>query len=557
MNYNLVTNIQWCHQMIAETVPLGLVYYSHIPTAVVSLLVGFFVFFKNRKSLISKLLLGLSLTFSMWLMLSLVVWVANYNSALTMVSWAPLGMLNALFFACSLYFVYVFIDKKDISFFKKVILGLLLLPIVISTPLDINLAGFTMDACEAIEMDMFLNYLLFFEILVSAWIIIFSVQRYLKADDTMRKQIKLLLIGISLFLISFFAAGYYATYVGDFRYELYGLFGMTVFMGFLAYLIVQYKAFNIKLLAAQALVTALVILIASQYLFVRNATNQILTGVTLILALGFGYMLIKSIKAEVERKEQLQKVSDSLAKANDRLRELDNAKSEFISIASHQLRTPLTAIKGFVSLLLEGSYGKLTPKVADVLAKVDTSNTRLVDLVEDLLNLSRIEAGRMEYDFGKVQLTGIIEEIYDTFAVRAKDKKISLEFEKPKGEIPEVTTDKTKIREVISNLVDNAIKYTPKGNVTVRIAPAGEFVRVSVSDTGIGISPEELPYLFQKFSRGKDSVKINVSSTGLGLHVGKKMMEAMGGRIGVDSKGAGAGSTFWVEAPREMGIEIM
>ncbi|MDQ1284393.1 MAG: hypothetical protein QG620_741 [Patescibacteria group bacterium] len=100
--------------------------------------------------------------------------------------------------------------------------------------------------------------------------------------------------------------------------------------------------------------------------------------------------------------------------------------------------------------------------------------------------------------------------------------------------------------------MDNAIKYTPKGNVTVRIAPNGEFVRVSVSDTGIGISPEELPYLFQKFSRGKDSVKINVSSTGLGLHVGKKMMEAMGGRIGVESKGAGAGATFWVEAPREM-----
>ncbi|OGI34345.1 MAG: hypothetical protein A2259_05280 [Candidatus Moranbacteria bacterium RIFOXYA2_FULL_43_15] len=358
-------------------------------------------------------------------------------------------------------------------------------------------------------------------------------------------------MGIELFLLSFFTSGYIASLTGFYELEFYGIFGMAVFMIFLAYLIVRYKAFNIKMLAAQALMIAIVIIIGSQFAFIRNDTNRILTGVTLALSLGFGYMLIKSIKAEVERKEQLQKVSDSLARANDRLRELDNAKSEFISIASHQLRTPLTAIKGFVSLLLEGSYGKLSPKVSDILSKVDTSNTRLVDLVEDLLNLSRIEAGRMEYDFGKVQLTEIIEEIYDTFAVRAKDKKLKLEFEKPKEEIPEVTTDKTKIREVISNLVDNAIKYTPKGNVTIRLAPAGEFVRVSVADTGIGISQEEIPYLFQKFSRGKDSVKINTSSTGLGLHVGKKMMEAMGGRVGVESKGSGTGSTFWVDVPKE------
>jgi signal transduction histidine kinase len=206
----------------------------------------------------------------------------------------------------------------------------------------------------------------------------------------------------------------------SFELEQYGLFGMTFFMGMLAYLIVKFKAFNIKLLGAQALVLALVALIGSELFFAESATNRTLILITLALSMGFGYMLIKSVKLEVQRKEELQHMSDKLAQANDQLRKLDNAKSEFISIASHQLRTPLTAVKGFVSLLLEGSYGKLDPQQEDVLNKVYTSNGRLVNLVEDLLNISRIESGRMEFKFAPWQMENICREVMDTFVLRAK-----------------------------------------------------------------------------------------------------------------------------------------
>ena len=138
-------------------------------------------------------------------------------------------------------------------------------------------------------------------------------------------------------------------------------------MGFLAYLIVKYKAFDVKLLGAQALVLSLTILIGSEYAFADTTTNRILIGITLALSVIFGIFLVKSVKKENERKEELQVMSDKLSQANDQLRKLDNAKSEFISIASHQLRTLLTAIKGFISLLLEGSYGKLIPQQEDVL----------------------------------------------------------------------------------------------------------------------------------------------------------------------------------------------
>ncbi|MFZ2975016.1 MAG: HAMP domain-containing sensor histidine kinase [Candidatus Moraniibacteriota bacterium] len=373
----------------------------------------------------------------------------------------------------------------------------------------------------------------------------------------MKKQIILLTVGIELFLLSFFISGFLASYmvekglISDFGLEQYGLFGMTFFMAMLAYLIVKFEAFNVKMIGAQALVIGLVVLIGSQFFFIRSFINQILTGITLILSIVFGWALIRSIKLEIERKNELQLMSDKLAQANDQLRKLDNAKSEFISIASHQLRTPLTAIKGFISLILEESYGKISTEIKDVLNKVYLSNERLIELVEDLLNLSRIESGRMEYKFEKTNLGEVCREVYDTFVLRAKEKDLTLDLVLLEDSKTEAMTDRSKIREVISNMVDNALKYTVKGGVKIKIMETPVNVTVAVIDTGIGVPAEEMPYLFSKFSRGKDINRLNAGGTGLGLHVARKVMEALHGRIWVESRGANLGSTFFLEVPKE------
>ena len=585
--FNMITNNATCHQAIADTVPLTMVYYAHIPTAIVSLLVGFFVFFKNPKELLNRILLMLTLTFSLWLVGDFIVWVMNYNTMLTMFAWSPLNLLNALFFIFSLYFVYVYIDKNDISFTKKMLLGIALLPIIIITPTTLNLSGFTMDTCEAIEQSFFLKYVLYFEIFISLWIVVFSISRYFKyrKDVEVRNQIKLLSVGIILFLVSFFSASFYASYIDDFKWELYGLFGMTIFMGFLAYLIVQYKAFQIKLIGAQALVVSLIILVGAQFFYATELTSQILTGITLTLTLIFGYILVKSVQQEVkrkeeleianaeinERKEQLQQMADKLANANDNLRKLDNAKTEFISIASHQLRTPVTAIKGFASLLLEGSYGELSDGVHGALEKVYASSERLVNLIEDLLNVSRIESGRMQFAFEKASVEKLIKELYDNFILIAKTKKFYLDMKLPEVSLPEIVMDYVKIRELVSNFIDNALKYTEKGGATVKAelrdsgvvidesgfviegkkSEFGKMIRITVSDTGIGIPREEIPYLFKKFSRGKDVSRLHVGGTGLGLYVGKAIAEAHHGQVWVESDGAGLGSRFIIEIPIE------
>ena len=540
--YNILTNNAVCHQAIADTVPLAMVYYAHIPTMIISLLVGFFVFLKDKKSLPNILLFALSLTYSFWLIGDLIAWVMNYNTILTMATWSLLGLLNVLFFILSLYFVYVYIDKKDISLGIKIIMGLILLPVIILAPTKMNLSGFTMSTCEAIEQQTFLDIVLYSEIFISAWIILLSIWRYIKADKENRRQILLLSAGMVLFLVSFFIAGYYASYIDDFRYELYGLFGMTFFMGVLAYLIVKFKAFNIKLLSAQAIIAALLILIASQFVFIQNNTNRILTGITLMMAVVFGYFLIKSVKKEVAQREELEI-------ANEKLKKLDQAKSEFISIASHQLRTPLTVIKGYISMILDGNFGELTPGEKDALDKVYVSNERLINLVESLLNISRIESGRLQLNFENKQLEDLVASVCDELEHHAEKKGLNFTFTAPKTKLPPVRMDEEKMRQVVMNLVDNSIKYTPKGSVTVTLKKTVDKLLFCVSDSGIGVRAEDMPNLFKKFSRGTGTSLIHTEGTGLGLYVVKQMIEVHGGRAWIESEGEMKGSKFYFEMP--------
>ena len=551
MSFDLITNNETCF-VLSQTLPLSLVYYSHIPTTIIPLLLSLFVFIRNR-GLASKILLVIGVVFSLWSVFDLVTWT-SFDTRKTMLSWSLLGLTYDLIYVLSLYFWYVFVDKKDISFRMKIIFGILLFPVLFLTPTIFNLEGFRVASCEAIEGFWFTNYYHLLGGAVLLWIFVLAIHRYRRAiGHEEKQQIFLFSLGIELFLAAFFLAGYISSLLDNFLILIYGLFGMPIFMGFLAYLIVRYQAFNIKVIATQALVVTLAVLIGSQLFFIKSQTNFVLTSLTFLLSIVFGIFLIRSVKNEIRRKEELQVVTDKLAAANVELKRLDQSKTEFISIASHQLRTPLTAIKGFVSLLLEGSYGAVPASIADVLDKIYTANDRIVHLVEDLLNISRMESGRLKYEYAEVTIPEFLNELRDTFALVAKKKGLDLTFEVPAGALAPAWIDRQKAFEVVSNLIDNAIKYTSTGSVRVRAEGVSGFVRISVADTGVGIDPDMMPVLFQKFSRGKESGKMHVSGTGLGLYVGKSMIEAQGGHIGVISEGRDKGSTFFVELPVKQG----
>ncbi len=260
------------------------------------------------------------------------------------------------------------------------------------------------------------------------------------------------------------------------------------------------------------------------------------------------YMIHISFK-EQSYKNEVKILKKKIIYINKKLQKLDDTKSEFISIASHQLRTPLTASKGYISLILEGTYGNISDEVKNILNNVYISNEHLIQLVEDLLNVSRIESGKMNYNFKEVNIYDIVSGLEDTFMLMAKKRGIEFKINKSSDEKINVFVDSFKIKEVISNLIDNAIKYTEKGFVNVTIEHNDDIVKIIVKDSGIGMSKKSQEHLFSKFSRGKESAHIYTEGVGLGLFVGKHIAQAHNGTIIASSEGFGKGSCFILQLP--------
>jgi len=251
----------------------------------------------------------------------------------------------------------------------------------------------------------------------------------------------------------------------------------------------------------------------------------------------------------VKLKEEVASATENLRKANNRLKQLDQAKSEFLSIAAHQLRTPLTGIKGYVSMFLEGDFGKLTKEQLSELEKIFRSSDRLTRLVDVFLNVSRIETGRLELKKTKNKVEEVLDEVISDLKQLAAKKNLELTVQKPDESLPEMYFDRDKIHDVMMNLVDNAIKYTQKGWINVRISRSKSLLTFAVNDSGIGIAADEIDKLFQKFSRAEAVSRVHTGGSGLGLFIAKKIVEAHGGRIWAESSGEGEGSLFTFTLP--------
>jgi len=252
--------------------------------------------------------------------------------------------------------------------------------------------------------------------------------------------------------------------------------------------------------------------------------------------------LVKSVIKEIELRAKLEE-------AYAELERIDKAKTEFLSIASHQLRTPLSIIKGYISMILEKTYGEIPEKIKQPLGNVYVSNDRLVKLVNDLLDITRLEMGRIELSLEKAHLEEIISSVVEEMKVTAEKKGLYLKYEALKEPLPEISVDKTKIRQVILNLVDNAIKYTQKGGVTVKVRKMNSEVRIEVRDTGVGMSKEEIGNLFEIMRRGRAGFQYWTEGAGVGLYTARKFAEMHGGKVWAESPGKEKGSTFYIELP--------
>jgi signal transduction histidine kinase len=237
---------------------------------------------------------------------------------------------------------------------------------------------------------------------------------------------------------------------------------------------------------------------------------------------------------------------NDLQDANNKLKELDKLKDEFVYLASHELRTPMTSIKSYLWLALKGDAGVLNDKQKLYIDRAYVSTNRLIKLVNDMLNISRIESGRITIELQKVDIYKLVQEVVDEVQPRATELGINVVISPPPTLSP-VLADPDKIKEVLINLIGNSLKFTPRdGSITVAFAENNEMVEIGVNDTGAGIAPESIPKLFQKFSMLADSYinNKNASGTGLGLYISRSIIELHHGTIWASSDGVGKGSKF-------------
>lgn len=249
------------------------------------------------------------------------------------------------------------------------------------------------------------------------------------------------------------------------------------------------------------------------------------------------------------RRDEFGRLAASFTSMANRLADLDRLKAEFISVASHELKTPINVILGYVELLQDGIYGRPTDQQREVLGTVAAQARNLTRLVRRLLDVSRFEAGGGRLDFRQVDLGRFLTALESSFTVLALQREVHFQVTRGDGLPAEVRWDEDRINEVLGNLLSNAFKFTPRGgNVELRATAEPQTIRLVVADTGAGIPPDQLPHVFQKFFQADNQAKAAVKGTGLGLAIAKEIVEAHGGAITVESA-PGQGTRFTIVLP--------
>src|SRR3989344_321263 len=533
--------------LLDPTIAPPFLYYSYVPIIIISLIFGTFVFIVSRASLAGRLLLWIAIVFSLLVGSELLLWISA-PAALVHFVWQITIIFHALLVFFLLNFTYTFVVKEPLPALWQSVIILFLLPVFVLAPSAYNLSVFDLAYCESVQ-GLLWPYMYAVETFALAAAFIFCMREGRRSKDR-GEQRKSYALGIGIVL--FFGIFILSNTLGDitltYDINLIGPAGMIAFLATITFLIVRYHAFNTRVIGAQALVLAVIAFLFAA-LFVRTIDNArfILLG-TLVLVGILGTFLIRGVRREIEQREHIEKLAAQLEVANERLKELDRMKSEFLSIASHQLRAPITAIKGYASLIVQGDYGPVPDTMKDPLERVSESARVMASSIEDYLNISRIEQGSLKYEFAPVDVASVAQKVVEEMRPVALAKHLALNFSSKDGALM-VQADFGKIKQVFSNLVDNAIKYTKEGNVSVTAERAEGKIRVTIADTGIGIAKEDIEKLFAKFTRAKDANKINTTGTGLGLYVAKQLVEGHKGTIRLESEGLGKGARFVVELP--------
>src|SRR3989344_965346 len=327
----------------------------------------------------------------------------------------------------------------------------------------------------------------------------------------------------------------------------------------MSYAILKHHLFNIKVIATELLVFSLWLTVLIRTVISESTSDLVINGFLLSLLVIIGIFLIKSVIKEVELRERVEALAKDLEETNER-------QEKLIHFVGHEVKGYLTKGEYAFSEMLDGDFGKLAPETQGLATTALAELRKGVASVTDILKAANLKRGTVTYEMKPIDLKGLVQEEIERAKVPARDKGLGFGVEIDEAENYMVSADKGQIAEhVVRNLLDNAIKYSPTGTITVSLRRTSknsttpttplqtqdykDVILFSVKDSGVGITDEDKKRLFTEGGRGKESLKVNVHSTGYGLYIAKGIVEAHKGRIWAESDGAGKGSTFFVELP--------
>jgi len=372
--------------------------------------------------------------------------------------------------------------------------------------------------------------------------LILLVYNYFRSSGQVRYRIACLFIGS---MLSFVGGGVnfpmMLGYVIPQPFDLVGVFMLMTSPIIFSYAVLHYKLFEIRNVAIQLVAGALNIVFVINLTLAKTFGAIFVNSALFVFTVWFTVMLFRTLSREISQRERIELLASDLQAANDN-------QTNLIHVMNHQIKGKLTDAKAAFAELLTDDYGTV-PDAAKVIVRQGFEQTQLgVDYVQGILKSLSAASGSLPYDMKEVDLKALVKKISDKLAEKAKEKKLAFEVNLVDGDFV-VTADTMQLGEAIGNLISNSISYTPSGSIHIWLTKKGTNALIAVQDTGIGISDEDKTKLFKSGGRGKDSIRVNVNSTGYGLSFVKGVVEAHKGRVWAESDGPGKGSSFYMELP--------
>jgi len=522
-----------------------------------NLLLGAIVYRKERKALNASFFL-FAISISLW---SMALFFYTHPLLLSALEWIKITyFFSSIIVITGLRFVAVFADVN-----RDRIKRLMRWYLALITPLIFILFFTNLWVKDVITVSSGFHTLtgpayLLFAILIGFYTFLcFNplYQKYRASTGTQKLQFRYIFMGFVLFGIPAFVVDVFLPIsIGTSQYFWMSPLFSFFLVAFTTLAILRYHLFEVRVIMTEILVVVMGSVLLALTFFMETTRLKLLTLSAFLLFCIFGYLLIKTTHIEIRRREEMEKLTKRLRKAYKNIKDLSQMKTEFLKVVGHQLRTPVSIIRGLVSMLEEGGVSR--DKEKKYIGELYLTSERLTTILEDILVAQRLVAEEYKVEPAPCDAAELLKNITEQFEPMAAKKHLKLIIESPKEKIFKLSMDEETVEKIVSRLVDNAILYTSverggKKEIVISFNTSKEgrkkFIAISVQDSGIGLNEHDKKNLFKLFFRGKRAVYVRPNGSGLGLFIVKKLAEAHGGRIKVESKGRGKGSTFTLILP--------